>query len=72
MLADLLVGAEGEARLVDLQRRELVLELAQDLDVDDELLVAGDEPGLEPARGVHDEVRAGEEGPDPRRVLIIG
>src|SRR5262249_26150046 len=43
---DLLVGAECQALLVDLERRELHLQHAEDLDVDDELLVAGDEPGL--------------------------
>src|SRR3954449_7077292 len=59
---DLLVGPEGEARLVDLQRRELVLELAQDLDVDDELLIAGDQARLEPAGGVHHVVRPRQEG----------
>ncbi len=48
--ADLLVGAEGQALLVDLERRELHLQHAQDLDVDDELLVAGDEARLQPAR----------------------
>src|SRR5579871_2530614 len=45
--ADLLVRAEREARLVDLERREGVAQLAQELDVDDELLVAGDEAALE-------------------------
>src|SRR5579863_3776855 len=39
----LLMGAVGERGLVDLERAELVAELAQQLDVDDELLVAGDE-----------------------------
>jgi len=43
------VGVERQAGLVDLERGELVTELAQQLDVDDELLVAGDEATLEPA-----------------------
>src|SRR6478672_13972292 len=59
-LADLEVGVEREARLVDLEWRELLLEHPQDLDVDDELLVARHEPRLEPARRMHDPVRAGE------------
>src|SRR5665213_2805957 len=60
--ADLLMRAEGETRLVDLERREHVAQLAQELDVDDELLVAGDQAALEPARRVHHEVGAREEG----------
>src|SRR4051794_36338696 len=69
---DLLVGAEGEARLVDLQRRELVLELAQDLDVDDELLIAGDQARLEPAGGVHHVVRPGQEGREHGHEGLVG
>src|SRR5579871_380731 len=44
---DLDVRVEREARLVDLERSELVAELAQQLDIDDELLIAGDEAALE-------------------------
>src|SRR5947209_3571984 len=44
--ADLGVGAEGEAVLVELHRREFVAQLAQQLDVDDELLVARHQPAL--------------------------
>jgi hypothetical protein len=51
------VGTEGQRGLVDLERRELDLQHAQDLDVDDELLVARDEAALEPPRAVHDPVR---------------
>src|SRR5215212_6104454 len=60
-MADLLVCAVGEARLVHLERRELLAQRAHDLEVDDELLEAGDEARLQPAGGVHDEVRAGQE-----------
>jgi len=61
-VADLLVRAEGQRRLVDLQRRELRAHHLQQLHVDDELLEAGDEPALEPAGAVHHPVDAGEEG----------
>jgi hypothetical protein len=54
------VGVEGQRPLVDLERRELGLQHLQDLDVDDELLVAGDQAALEPARGVHHPVGSGE------------
>src|SRR3954471_23286911 len=59
--ADLLVRAERKRLLVDLERRELVLQHAQQLDVDDELLVARHEPTLEPAGRVHHVVRAGQD-----------
>src|SRR2546421_7165172 len=54
-LPDLLVGRVGQRLLVDLQRLEGRMEHSQLLDVDDELLVAGDERRLEPTRGGHDE-----------------
>src|SRR5690242_544572 len=70
-LADLLVRRIRERLLVDLQRLERRVQHAQLLDVDDELLVAGDERRLEPAGGVHDEVRAGEErGPERHHRLV--
>ena len=68
----LLVRAERQRLLVDLQRRELVPELAQDLDVDDELLVAGHEPGLEPAGRVQHEVGARQEGGQHRHQRLVG
>src|SRR5436305_1173819 len=71
-VADLLVGAVRQAGLVDLERRELLLQHAQHLDVDDELLVAGDESGLEPAGGVLDEVRAGQERRQHRVQALVG
>jgi hypothetical protein len=71
-LADLEMGVEREARLVDLERRELLLEHPQDLDVDDELLVARHESRLEPARRVHDPVRAGEERRQHRHHRLVG
>ena len=71
-MADLLVGAVGQARLVDLERRELLLQHPQDLDVDDELLVAADQPGLQPAGGVHDEVGAGQERRQHRHQRLVG
>ena len=70
--ADLLVGAERERVLVDLERLELVLQHPQDLDVDDVLLVARHEAALEPAGGVHHEVRAGEEGRQHRHQRLVG
>src|SRR5215217_1030330 len=71
-LADLLVRAERQARLVDLQRRELVPQHPQQLDVDDELLVARHEAALEPAGRVHDEVGAGQERRQQRHQRLVG
>ena len=68
---DLGVGVEGQRRVVDLERRELVAQLAQELDVDDELLVAGHEPALQPAGRVHDEVRPGEERRQERHQRLV-
>jgi hypothetical protein len=45
--ADLLVRAEGEGVLADPERAEHVAQLAQQLDVDDELLITGDEAALD-------------------------
>ena len=46
-------------------------QLAQQLDVDDELLVAGDEPALEPAGRVHDEVGARQERRQERHQRLV-
>src|SRR4029077_2021164 len=59
-LAYLLVRGVRQRLLVDDERLEHLVQHAALLDIDDELLVAGDECRLEPARRVHDEVRAGE------------
>jgi hypothetical protein len=48
-VADLLVCAERQRFLGDLQRGELDPQLAQQLDVDDELLVAADQAAFQPA-----------------------
>src|SRR5436190_5228006 len=71
-VADLLVGVVGQAGLVDLERREFLLEHAQDLDVDDELLVAADEARLQPPGRVHDVVRACQEGRQHRHERLVG
>src|SRR6185312_683421 len=68
----LFVGAVREAGLVDLERRELLLQHPQDLDVDDELLVAADQARLQPAGRVHDVVRAGQEGRQHRHERLVG
>src|SRR5580693_9761359 len=70
-VADLLVRAEGQRCLVDLQRREFHPQHAQQLDVDDELLVARDQPALEPAGRVHDPVRAGEKRRQQRHQRLV-
>ena len=60
-MADLDVGVEREAVLVDREGRELGAQDAQELDVDDELLEARDEAALEPAGRVQHQVGAREE-----------
>src|ERR1022692_3701646 len=54
-VADFLMRAERQRGLIDLQRRELHPQHPQQLDVDDELLVAADEAALQPSGRVHDE-----------------
>ena len=61
-VAHLDVRVEREARLVDLERRELRLQEVDQLDVGDELRERRDEAALEPARRLPDDVRAGQEG----------
>jgi len=68
---DLDVRVEGERPLVDLQRGELVLQHLHQLDVDDELLVAGHEPTLEPPGRVHHPVGAGEERRHERHQRLV-
>src|SRR5436190_19670894 len=70
-LADLLVRRIREGLLVDSQRLERCVQHPQLLDVDDELLVAGDEGRFEPARRVHHEIRAGEEGGPERHHRLV-
>src|SRR5437660_8662261 len=70
-LADLLVRRVCERLLVDLEGLERRVQHPELLDVDHELLVAGDERGLEPARGVHDEVRPGEERRPERHHRLV-
>src|SRR5207244_7382797 len=65
-LADLLVRRVRERFLVDRERLERRVQHPELLDVDDELLVAGDQRRLEPARALPDEVRPPEE-PRPGR-----
>src|SRR5438128_5526798 len=65
-LADLDVGVEREAPLVDLDRGELALEEVEQLAVGDELLEARHESALEPARRLPADVRAGEERAEQR------
>jgi hypothetical protein len=69
---DLHVRTVREGFLGDLQRGELHLELAQQLDVDDELLIAADQAALQPAGRVHDEVRAREERGQQRHQRLVG
>src|SRR3984957_5467839 len=59
-MADFGMRAERERLLGNLQRGELHPQLAQQLDVDYELLVAADFAALQPAGRVHDEVGAGQ------------
>ena len=65
-VADLDVGVEREAGLVDLERRELALEQVEELAVGGELLERRDEPALEPAGRLPAHVRAAEERGDQR------
>ncbi len=71
-VSDLLMGPEGE-RLPRRSRGALnsTLHHLQQLDVDDELLVAADEAAFEPAGRVHDEVRPGEEGRHQRHERFV-
>jgi hypothetical protein len=71
-VTDLLVRAEGQRLLVDLQRRELHPQHLQQLDVDDELLIAADQAALQPAGRVHDEVGTGQEGGQQRHQRLVG
>ena len=59
-MAHLVVGAEGQGRLVNVDRRELGTERAHDVEVDDQLLEAGDEATLQPAARMHHPIGAGE------------
>src|SRR3954454_19401871 len=52
--SDLCVRAEREGVLVDLERVKRGFQHAENLDVDDELLVGGHKPRLEPAGCMHD------------------
>ena len=70
-VADLLVRAEREGLLGDLQRGELHPEHLEQLDVDDELLVAADQAAFQPACRVHDEVGAGQEGRQQRHQRLV-
>src|SRR5690242_17702618 len=70
-VADLLVRAEREGLLGDLQRSELDPQLTQQFDVDDELLVAADQAALQPAGRVHDEVGAGQERRQQRHQRLV-
>src|SRR5437763_14644768 len=60
-VADLDVRAEGEARVVDLGRGELVQQQVEQLAVRDELLERRDEPALEPSCRLPADVRTREE-----------
>ena len=68
----LVVCLEGEGSLIDLERGELLLQRVQELDVDDELLQAGDQARLQPAGRLHHQVRPGQERREHGVEALIG
>ena len=70
-MADFTVSVEGHRCFVDFQWREFVLQHLEQLNIDHELLHAGDEASLEPSGGVHDEVRSGQEGGHQRHHRFV-
>ena len=61
-VAHLVVRAERQGLLVDVDRGELLEQRLQHVDVDDQLLKRCDEATLEPAAAVHVQIGASEEG----------